>query len=235
MPVLGLRAEQSAVACRPRSASWTWTAALFDILPQSLQEQWNKYLPAGEIDADVRLAYDGQTWRPEVAVRCLNVSFTHSQVPLPAGARQGNAGTEGRSAEAEPDGLQRQPAGAFDGRGGASPCPAPTGWFEAKGDDIQLDESLLAALPEKPQEVVRSLDPRGTVNFYVRMWRDKPDEPMHQHLLLGVEPLLDPLRQVPLSACRTSAARWRCSTATGPSDNLEGEQRYGPRDLRRAV
>jgi len=34
--------------------------------------------------------------------------------------------------------------------------------------------------------VVRSLDPRGTVNFYMRMWRDRPDEPLHRHLLVGL-------------------------------------------------
>ena len=51
----------------------------------------------------------------------------------------------------------------------------------------------MAALPEKPQEVVRSLDPRGRVSFYLRMWRDRPGEPMHQHLRLAAEPLFDPL------------------------------------------
>ena len=38
-------------------------------------------MPAGEVDADVQLAFDGQTWRPEVSVRCLNVSFTHHKFP----------------------------------------------------------------------------------------------------------------------------------------------------------
>ena len=61
---------------------------------------------------------------------------------------------------------------------------APLGWFEARGADVQIDEALIAALPEKSQEVARSLDPRGSVSFYMRMWRNRPEEPLHQHLRL---------------------------------------------------
>ncbi len=55
--------------------------ALLGILPEVLQDQWYKYRPAGQIDADVQLTGDGRTWRPDVTVRCLNVSFTHSKFP----------------------------------------------------------------------------------------------------------------------------------------------------------
>ena len=61
----------------------------------------------------------------------------------------------------------------------------PIGWFEAKGDDIQLDEALISALPEQSRMVVRSLDPRGSVNFFLRLWRRRHGEPLHQHLLIA--------------------------------------------------
>ncbi len=67
----------------------------------------------------------------------------------------------------------------------ARPLNGPTGWFEAKGDDIQIEQALIQALPEKSREVAQSLDPRGTVNFYYRCWRDVSNQPMHQHLLLS--------------------------------------------------
>ena len=158
--------------------------ALVNILPEAAQEQWYKYRPAGEVDADVRLSFDGQTWRPEVAVRCLNVSLTHHKFPYRLEHGKGTL-------DLKDDKLQVNLT-AYSGSQpvrlaaeATHPFSAPTGWFEAKGDDIQLDESLLAALPEKPSEVVRALDPRGTVNFYLRMWCERPDEPMHQHLLLA--------------------------------------------------
>ena len=190
--------------------------ALLDILPQSLQDQWYKYLPAGQIDADVQLAYDGQTWRPEVSVQCLNVSFTHHKFPYRLDHGQGTLELK--------DDLLKVNLTAYGGSQPvrlaaevAHPLSGPTGWFEAKGDDIQLDEALIAALPEKPREVVRSLDPRGTVELLpadvARSARrtDAPASPA------GAEPLLDPLQQVSLSVDATSAACWRCSTATGPS------------------
>ena len=71
--------------------------ALLNILPHRLQAQWNKYLPAGQVDADVRLAFDGQTWRPEIAVRCLNVSFTHHKFPYRLEHGKGTRRCEGRS------------------------------------------------------------------------------------------------------------------------------------------
>ena len=55
--------------------------ALLNILPRSLQEQWYNYRPSGEVDADVLLTFDGKQWKPEMSVRCLNVSLTHHRFP----------------------------------------------------------------------------------------------------------------------------------------------------------
>ncbi len=158
--------------------------ALLNILPQYAQDIWNKYRPTGKVDADVQISFDGKVWRPEIAVRCLNVSFTHHKFPYRMEHGKGTLDLK--------DDRLKAVVTAYGGSQPvrltaevAHPFSNPTGWFEAKGDDIQLDEPLLAALPEKPREVVRSLDPRGTVNVYLRMWRDKPGEPMHQHLLLA--------------------------------------------------
>jgi len=157
---------------------------LLDILPPSLQKTWNKYHPAGRIDADVRLEFDGKTWSPEIAATCLDVSFTHYKFPYRMEHGKGTLDLKDDSLNvnltayggSQPVRLTAEIA---------HPLSGPTGWFEARGDKIQIDETLLAALPEKSKKVVRSLDPRGTVNFYVRMWRDKPEEPLHRHLLIG--------------------------------------------------
>ena len=91
-------------------------------------------------------------------MRCLNVSFTHHKFPYRLEHGKGTLELK--------DDLLKLNLTAYSGSQPvrlaaevAHPFSGPTGWFEAKGDDIQLDEALLAALPEKPQEVVRSLDP----------------------------------------------------------------------------
>jgi hypothetical protein len=158
--------------------------AVLDVLPQWAQDLRYKYLPAGEVDADVRLAFDGQTWQQDVEVRCLNVSFTHHKFPYRLDHGRGTLNLKDDQltmnltaySESQPIRLAAEVAHPFSGS---------TGWFEAKGDDLPLDEALLRALPPKPQEVVRSLHPRGTINFDVKLWRNRPEEPMHQHLWLA--------------------------------------------------
>lgn len=159
--------------------------ALLAILPPSMQDIWRKYLPAGQIDADVQLDYDGKLWRPKVAVRCLNVSFSHYKFPYRVEHGKGTVDLKDDVLKADLTAY----AGSRPVRITAEavhPLSEPTGWFEARGDDLPIDESLVGALPEKPRDVVRSLDAAGFLGFYLRMWRDRADQPMHQHLVLSL-------------------------------------------------
>ena len=160
--------------------------ALMNVLPPAMQELWRHYSPAGPIDADVRLDYDGKTWRPQVSLTCLDVAFTHYKFPYRLDHGRGSIVLKDDSLKIDVTAYSgRQPV-HLTAAVAAPFSSAPTGWFEARGSDLQIDEALIAALPEKPQEVARSFDPRGTVGLYVRMWRGRPEEPMHQHLLLDV-------------------------------------------------
>lgn len=158
--------------------------ALLEILPRSLQEQWHKFLPTGRIDADVKLDFDGRQWRPDISARYLNVSLTHHKFPYRLDHGKGTVELHGGVLKAnliaysgsQPIRLTAEMSNLFT---------VPVGWFEAKGDDIQLDEALISALPEKSRKIVRSLDPRGSVNFFMRMWRRRSDEPMHKHLIVA--------------------------------------------------
>lgn len=158
--------------------------ALMCVLPPAVQERWRHYSPAGPIDADVRLDYDGKKWQPQISLTCLDVAFTHYKFPYRL--------DHGRGSVVLKDDLLKVELTAYSGRQpvrltAAVTGPfsaAPLGWFEARGADLQIDEALFAALPEKSQEVARSLDPRGNVSFYMRMWRNQPEEPLHQHLVL---------------------------------------------------
>jgi hypothetical protein len=163
---------------------------LLDVLPESLQDQWYKYRPIGEIDADVRLEFDGQSWRPEtaeVSVRCLDVSFTHYKFPYRVDHGKGSLELKNdlltmnvtAYSGSQPVRLSAEVAHPFSG-------PANwTGWFEAKGDEIQLDKTLIQALPGKSRDVVASLNPQGTINFYYRGWRDAAGQILHMHLFVN--------------------------------------------------
>lgn len=156
--------------------------ALLSILPQSLQDQWHKYRPSGEVDADVQLSFDGKQWRPEMAVRCLNVSFTHHKFPYRLDHGKGTLDLKNDLLKLNLTAY----AGTQPVRLAAeitNPFADSIGWFEAKGEEIQVDKTLIDALRnEKIHEVVCSLDPRGTINVDARLWRDKPNEAMHQRL-----------------------------------------------------
>ena len=57
---------------------------LLGVLPEALQDQWQKYRPIGVIDADLTLEFDGRTWRPETSEASIsfsNMSFTHYKFP----------------------------------------------------------------------------------------------------------------------------------------------------------
>ncbi len=155
--------------------------ALLGILPPWAQEQWYNYLPAGQVDADVKLAFDGETWQPELSVRCLDVSFTYRKFPYRL--------EHGKGALDLKDDRLTLSLTAYSGTQPvrldaevANPFSGPTGWLEAKGDALAIDEPLMAALSKKPQDAIRSLNPRGTLNFFLRLWRDQPGQPLRQHL-----------------------------------------------------
>jgi hypothetical protein len=161
---------------------------LLGVLPGPLQEQWRKYLPIGVIDADLTLEFDGQTWRPETSEALFsfsNISFTYYKFPYRVDHGKG-------SLELKND-LLTLDVTAYGGTQPirmkaeiVRPLSGWTGWFEAKGDDIQMDKAVIQALrDDKTREVVQSLDPRGTVNFEYRCRRDVPDQPILHHLKLN--------------------------------------------------
>lgn len=163
---------------------------LLDFLPpplqQSLQKHWYTYCPSGEVDADLRLAYDGKTWQPEVFVRCLNVSFTHQRFQYRLERAKGRLELN--------DDVLRVNLTAHSGPRPVEiaaevhhPAAAAAGWLEARGDRIPLDEKLLAALgslSRKTEATARSLNPAGTFDFHLRMHRDAPQGPLHKDLAI---------------------------------------------------
>jgi len=156
---------------------------IVQILPASLRNAWEKYSPSGQIHAQLKLHYDGQTWHPEADIECLKVSFCHCLFPYRIEHARG-------SLELRGDVLSTNLLG-YSGMRPVSvraqvqePFSRPYGWLEAQGDDLQIDEKLLGALREPSRSVVCSLDPHGTFHAALRIWRERPDGPVRRHLVV---------------------------------------------------
>ena len=161
-------------------------AALFGVLPAALQEQWEVYQPQGKIDADVQFDFDGRNWRPDITLRSANVSFTH-QKKFPYRFENGEGVLKLQ------ENLLTLKMTAMGGGQPVriraevtNPMNGPTFWVEVQGNAFPLDENLFRALPEKSQNVVRMLEPRGTIDFYFRSTRDVPGQPPHHHLVINL-------------------------------------------------
>ncbi|MDZ7620776.1 MAG: hypothetical protein U1E05_27550, partial [Patescibacteria group bacterium] len=152
-------------------------------LPESLREQWQQYRPSGQVDIDVEMAYDGRNWSPAIQARLLNVSFTHVRFPYRLEQGMGTLQlADGRLqvnihaySGMEPVRIDAELVDVLD---------RPYGWARIQSEALPLDEKLLVAIPGTSQDVVRSLQPRGTVRVDFRMWRERPEEPLRKHLIV---------------------------------------------------
>ncbi|MFW6124672.1 MAG: hypothetical protein ACOC46_00880, partial [Pirellulales bacterium] len=159
---------------------------LLRVLPEPLQRQWQIYRPAGQVDADVELHFDGRRWRPRASVRCLDVSFTHEEFPYRLDHGTGRV-------ELGPDRLRVSLSASSENRPVRvtaevdNPLGRPHGWLQVRGDEIALDEKLLVALPDRAGEVVRSLKPEGLVAAAYRVWKEAPDAALHKRLRIQLK------------------------------------------------
>lgn len=158
---------------------------LLGVLPPAMKELWYRYLPAGSLDLQGRATYDGQSWKPEFEARSGNASFSYHKFPYRLEGCRGSLQLKGDvlSINMAAQGGSQPIRLTAEVR---SPMHGAVGWFEARGEDLPLDEKLLMALPERNRSVVRALNARGVCEFFYRVWRDQPDDPVHQRLTATV-------------------------------------------------
>ncbi len=141
------------------------------ILSPELLEHWLKFQPAGEIDAHVKLQFDGREWQPEATIDCRNVSFTYEKFPYRVDRTRGVIKLKNNQLSLD---LFAQAAGKeIEIRGQVNdPGPAFTGGVVVQGQDLALESRMIDALPAKSPEIVRSLNPNGAFDFYMHLHRD---------------------------------------------------------------
>lgn len=148
---------------------------LFETLPDSCREVWPKFLPAGEVDVDARLTFDGQRWRPEFRMNCLNVSFTYQKFPYRMERATGllelnkdnrlsiNLKAYSGADEVIIKGLIDNPGQNF------------TGAITVQSPVTRFDSKLISALEDPGRSVLKSLNANGAFCAVFECWR-KPGE-----------------------------------------------------------
>ena len=177
--------EKSNFLIRGKATHLVLDQQIAAILPQKWKEQWNRYLPDGEVNADFQLIRDEKGWHPQCRLECLSLAFTHHKFPYRMERAQGTL-------ELENDQLYLQ----LSAQAGDRPVeivgriyqPGPNGVGEVflKADTVPLDEKLIRSTPEKIQKVIRSFSPQGTVNVFFHAKRETPDTKWIPHCVIDL-------------------------------------------------
>ncbi len=159
---------------------------LLDAMPPESRRHWNKFLPAGTVDADLKLSYDGQNWQPELHVACHDVSFTYHKFPYRLQRGEGTIhlqdNTLGIDLLAYSDTTPVRIDGTIENLGKDF-----TGKVVTQGEGLQINNKLLTAMPPQTRRIIQSLHPRGTVDFYSEVGRTSSQQKVSKYIWIGVQ------------------------------------------------
>jgi hypothetical protein len=155
---------------------------LFHVLPPTLQAEWLKYKPTGTVDADLQLTFDGQVWRPTAMLTGHDLAFEAEKFPYRVTEGSGTINFSPAINATQPAMLTID----LVGKGGKQPLrfsgqvfdpqPGARGWIEVTGSNIEIEDSMIAAMPDKVRCVISSLHPEGRFNVRWRMDRTLPGQ-----------------------------------------------------------
>lgn len=164
-------------------AKWATT------LPEPWSKYWNYYDPAGDINLEFTIHFDGQQYRSAAEATCLgNVSYSFHKFPYRLERSRGTLSLRDNVVSVAMTGYAGpQPvslSGSF-----LNPGPRFTGWFEIQADKIALDDKLMAAVLEpRSRETLLAVNPRGTFNIFSKLWREDPNvHGMHKYVRISLD------------------------------------------------
>ena len=145
-----------------------FASQLKSALPPSWQDEWQKFMPSGEFDVQrLELSYDGARWTPHVVLHLTNVDFSYYKFPYRLERGQGRVELKGDELTVHVKAYNEGEVVRLDGRF-LHPGPHAKGYFEASSENVRFDEKLFLALAEPSRRIVRSLNPRGSMNVLFR-------------------------------------------------------------------
>lgn len=136
------------------------------LMPAAVATHWSKLLPAGEVDVRAHLVRRAGAVRPDVSLRCRNVSLTYYRFPYRVDRTVGTV-------TLKDDLLSMHLTGEAGGHpvtveAAVRTAAGSQGFVEVRGDGMRIDDALMAALPTKSADIVRSLRAAGTFDFVFR-------------------------------------------------------------------
>lgn len=164
-----------------------FSSQLKSALPPAWQEEWQKFMPSGEFDVQqLELDFDGVRWTPHLKLLFTNVDFSYYKFPYRLERGQGRVELNDRklalNLKAYSEGEVVRLDGDFQ-----NPGPQATGYFEASSENVRFDEKLFLALSEPSRRIVRSLNPRGSMNVWFRCETGAEPRPIwHKYLRLSL-------------------------------------------------
>ncbi len=151
-------------------------------LPDDLREKWRRFLPSGRINLNATLDYDGRQWRPvELTADCLDVGFSYYKFPYRMEQCTGRIRLVNDELTVDLTAYGGSRPIEITGRL-FQPLSAPYGRVDVHGEGLELDEKLFNAMKEKPQLLVRSLKPHGTIDVAFSIVTQGPGQPPTKHL-----------------------------------------------------
>ncbi len=154
-----------------------------EFLPEEFQGTWRKFFPAGRIDVQLRLAFDGQRWDPAVRIECDDLSFVYHRFPYRLERTHGVLTYQRDLLAIDLQAMAGGQRVTIRGRL-HHPGQQATGWVEiACPRPIPLDDKLLDAVAVSDpaaRSVVHALNPGGTLAVSGRFeWRESSRPTRH--------------------------------------------------------
>jgi hypothetical protein len=145
-------------------------------LKEPWSRYWSAYDPAGDINLDFTLAFDGQKFRPIAEATFLgNVSYSFHKFPYRLDRSRGTLSIRDDVLVVAATGFAGPQPVSLSGNF-LNPGPNFTGWIEIQADKIALDDKLFAAVLEpRSRDTLIAVNPRGTFNIFAKLWRDDPN------------------------------------------------------------
>lgn len=152
-----------------------------------LREQWDKYQPEGVVDATIQGTFDGATWTPTATLAGRGLSFESEKFPYRLEHGSGTircspaTADQPKLVDIDITAYSRETPLHIVGQV-IDPQPGAAGWVQITGENLEVDQGMLAAIPNATsKKVIGELRPAGRFNISWRLDRPTPNaEPRTQ-------------------------------------------------------
>lgn len=160
---------------------------LLNALPEHMRVNWYDYFLAGTVNLKATLFFDGQRWKPDVALQCIDTSFTYHRFPYRLENGQGTLRLKDDQLEFWLTAYSGADQVTLKGQLNEL-SQDPGLWMQIQASQITIDRKLLDALPANPKSVITSMHPSGRFSFFAEARRQPgPQQPLEHRVRIGLD------------------------------------------------